>query len=134
MIQIWDGPAHNDVLQQILGFFQSLKSAEFQARKLYVLHIVSETASPPNAEGRAIAARFLDHIEFRANATEGTGFRAALIRSVIVGIMFLTQVRAKHAVTTSVAEAAQALVAAGCEATASDLETAVLTLRAGSRA
>ena len=130
MIQIWEGPAHNDVLGAILGLFQTLKNGDFHARKLYVLHVVSETASPPDATGRAIAAKFLDYFEFHSNATEGTGFRASVIRSVIVGILFLSRVRTKHAVTASVSEAAQALVAAGCNATARDLELCVLALRA----
>lgn len=133
MIQIWDGPAHNRVLRMILGFFQSLKNAEFRARKLYVLHVVSETASPPDAEGRAIAAKFLDYFEFHSNATEGTGFRASLIRSVIVGILFLSRVRAKHAVAASVPDAANVLVAAGCNATVADLESSVVALRTGLR-
>jgi len=129
MVQIWEGHAHEDVLLNILGFFQSLKKGEFHDRKLYVLHVVAETASPPDAKGRAIAAKFLEYIEFHSNATEGTGFRASLIRSVIVGIIFLSRVRAKHSVSASVPEAARALVAAGCNAETRDLESCVSVLR-----
>lgn len=133
MIQIWEGPAHNSVLQLLLGFFQSLKNDEFRTRKLYVLHVVGKTASPPDAEGRAIAAKFLGFFEFHANATEGAGFRASLIRSALVGIAFLSRTRTKHAVTASVLDAAKALVAAGCTAAATDLVSSVATLRRSMR-
>jgi hypothetical protein len=129
LIQIWEGPAHNDVLKIVLGALQSLRRGPFAARKLFVLHVVAETASPPDAQGRAIAAKFLEHFDLHVNVTEGTGFRASLIRSAILGILMLSGTRAKNEVTASVDAGIDALVAAGCDAKKADLVGVVRELR-----
>jgi hypothetical protein len=129
-IQIWTGPAHHDVLQMVATSLKSLKLDAFKARKLFVLHIVAETASPPDSEGRKIAAKFLPHIHHHVNVTEGTGFRASLIRSVIVGIALLASLRANYEVTASLSAGLDALAKAGCHASRTDLQAAVTELRA----
>lgn len=129
LLQIWEGPAHNDVLRIVLSALQSLKRGPFAGRKLFVLHVVAETASPPDGPGRAIAAKFLEHFDLHVNVTEGTGFRSSLIRSAIVGILLLSGTRAKNEVTPSVDAGIDKLVAAGCHATRSELTEAVRELR-----
>lgn len=129
LIQIWEGPAHHDVLKIVLSALQSLRRGPFAARKLFVLHVVAETASPPDRAGRAIAAKFLEHFDLHVNVTEGTGFRSSLIRSAILGIMMLSGTRAKNEVTPSVDAGIDKLIAAGCHADRGALTEAVRALR-----
>lgn len=125
LIQVWEGPAHNEVLQKVLAALKSLKAGDFRQRSLFMLNVVSERASPPDAEGRAIAAKFFEYFDFHVNVTEGTGFRAAIIRSVLVAITLLTRVRAKHAVADTVAAGAALLASAGALTSPRDLEAVV---------
>jgi hypothetical protein len=129
VIQVWEGPAHHHALKTMLAALQALKVREFASRRLFSLHIVAVTASAPDAEGRAIAAKFLEHLDLHVNVTEGTGFRASLIRMVILGILILSGVRAKHEVTPTLDAGIDALIAGGCRASRSELEEAVRTLR-----
>lgn len=130
LIQVWEGPAHHDVLRTVANALQSLRRNEFSERRLFVLHIVARTASPPDAEGRQIAARFLGLFDHHINVTEGTGFRAALIRSALIGIALISGHRTDHVVTASLDAGLDALAKAGSRTRLADLADAVRTLRA----
>lgn len=129
LIQIWEGPAHHDVLRTVANALQSLRRGEFSERRLFVLHVVARTASPPDAEGRKIASRFIGLFDHHVNVTEGSGFRSALIRSALVGISLISGHHADHVVTASVEAGIEALVRAGARASRADLADAVRTLR-----
>lgn len=129
LVLMWEGPAHNDVLRRIVGILQDLKRGPFAARKLYVMNVVSPTASPPDAIGRQIAAKFLEHFDYHVNVTEGSDIRTSLIRAVLTGMMLISRVRARHDIADTVPRGIQKLVAAGASAPMNELAAAITSMR-----
>ena len=73
-----------------------------------LLQIIGERATPPDASVRDALAAMLKENEARIVASavvfEGTGFRASVIRSIVIGISMLSRPKCPHTVFASVNE------------------------------
>lgn len=73
-----------------------------------LLQIIGEGATPPEASVRAALAAMLKENEARIVASavvfEATGFRASLIRSIVIGISMVSRPKCPHTVFASVSE------------------------------
>jgi hypothetical protein len=73
-----------------------------------LLQVIGERATPPDGIARTALATMLKDHEARIVASavvfEGTGFRASVIRSVVVGISMLSRPKCPHTVFASVSE------------------------------
>jgi hypothetical protein len=76
----------------------------------FVLTVVEENAPMPTPEVRAMMARFLatraPQIILSAVVYEGTGFRAAAVRSLVTGLALVSKLPYRHKVFATVDEAA----------------------------
>jgi len=72
---------------------------------LGLLQVISEQATPPDGATRAALAAMLKANENRIVASaviyEGVGFRASMIRSIVVGISMLSRPKCPHTVFAS---------------------------------
>lgn len=77
---------------------------------LYLLTVVEETAALPDAQARDAVARFLRSasgtVRMSAVVHEGTGFRAAAVRSVVTAISHLARLPYPHEIFATVEQAA----------------------------
>jgi len=78
---------------------------------LYLMTIVEEGALMPNAEARETVAVFLRSVagKLRMSAVvhEGSGFRAAAVRSVVTGLSMLVRLPYPHEIFATVEQAAK---------------------------
>ncbi|MDP9034310.1 MAG: hypothetical protein M3O50_05855 [Myxococcota bacterium] len=78
---------------------------------VFLLTVVEQDAPMPSSEVRAALAAFLstgvNRTLFSAVAHEGTGFRAASVRSVVTGLAMLAKLPYPHKVFASVDQAAR---------------------------
>jgi hypothetical protein len=83
--------------------------AESRPKGVALLTIVEEEAPMPASEPRESLATFMrdasDHIKASAVVFEGTGFRAAAVRSVVVGLTMLARQKYPHKVFSGLIEA-----------------------------
>src|SRR5688572_27233637 len=84
--------------------------AETRPRGIALLTIVEEEAPMPPSDARAEIATFLrdgsDRIKASGVVFEGSGFRAAAVRSVVVGLTMLARQKYPHKVFGNLKEAA----------------------------
>ena len=73
-----------------------------------LLQVIDERATPPDGNTRVALAAMLKDNEARIVASavvfEGSGFRASVVRSVVIGITMLTRPKCPHTVFASVNE------------------------------
>jgi hypothetical protein len=120
--QVWHREMSADALQ--IFFNQVDATAKAQQRPLLFLIVAEEHALPPPAPLRAELARHLEgaqqHILRSAVVHEGSGFRAALVRSFVTGFSVLFRASYPRRVFANVEDACGWL---GAEARA-ELDTA----------
>jgi hypothetical protein len=113
--------------------------AQTRPKGLALITIVEELAPMPPAESRQELAKILtdasDHIRASAVVFEGTGFRAAAVRSVVVGLTMLARQKFPHKVFGNLPDAASWMHATwgdslenGCSV--AQLERAIVDIRA----
>ena len=95
------------------------KCAAAHRRGIYMLTIVEEGAPMPPAEVREALARFLESGSGKTLLSgvvhEGTGFRAAAVRSVVTGLAMLARLPYPHRVFASVELASHWFASAGAK-------------------
>ncbi|MEI9937605.1 MAG: hypothetical protein WDO69_10340 [Pseudomonadota bacterium] len=78
-------------------------AAEFG--RLGLLQVIGDHATPPDGAARSALATMLKDNETRIVASavvfEGTGFRASVIRSIVIGISMLSRPKCPHTVFAS---------------------------------
>src|SRR3954469_1555921 len=79
------------------------RAAEFGSVAL--LQVIGDQANPPDSAVRGALATMLKHNEQRIVASavvfEGAGFRASVVRSVVIGISMLSRPKCPHTVFAS---------------------------------
>lgn len=97
------------VRRETLGF------GETRPKGIALLTIVEEGAPMPPTEARQSLAHFMrdasDHIKVSGVVFEGTGFRAAAVRSVVVGLTMLARQKYPHKVFGNLSETAEWMAA-----------------------
>jgi hypothetical protein len=113
--------------------------ADTRPKGIALLTIVEEEAPMPASEPRESLAIFMrdagDHIKASGVVFEGTGFRAAAVRSVVVGLTMLARQKYPHKVFAGLIEATawmeRELSTAGLAQpfTAQEIDDAVASIR-----
>jgi hypothetical protein len=107
-VLIW---RHETTIEGCRTFRDELfRFAEGRPQGIGLLTIVEETAPMPPGESRQSIASTLrdasDHIHASAVVFEGAGFRAAAVRSVVVGLTMLARQKFPHRVFGNLSDAA----------------------------
>lgn len=101
----WQTETTGEAVRELANLVSSLAS-EFGS--LGLLQVIGDRATPPDAATRAALAEMLKENEARLVASavvfEGTGFRASVIRSIVIGISMLSRPKCPHTVFASVPE------------------------------
>ena len=97
-------------------------------RHIQMLACISKTSPMPNTNARKIAARFPEYFDYYVGVHEGTSFRGALVRAVLLGTAMLSRVRARYDIFTTVDDDVHGLAAHGAN-DASELRRCVCELR-----
>lgn len=133
LVQIWETAGPDAArMQRIL---ELLRQRRATLSASYSIAVVSVASPMPDAEARKVAAAFPEYFDFYVGVHEGTSFRAAMVRAVLVGMAMLGRVRARYEVCSTVEEGVRELAT---QSRGAVLETELLRgideLRAQSRA
>lgn len=107
LIQIWETTGPDAArMQRILELLQQ-RRATLSAS--YSIAVVSVTSPMPDADARKVAAAFPEYFDFYVGVHEGTSFRMAMVRAVLVGMAMLGRVRARYEVCSTIEEGVREL-------------------------
>ena len=94
-------PAVNELASLLAGF-----ATEFG--RVGLLQIIDDRAIPPNGATRAALAAMLKNNEAQLTASavvfEGAGFRASVVRSIVIGIGMLSRLKCPHLIFATTGE------------------------------
>lgn len=105
-ILIWH---HNTTVAGVMALERAVEEfAETRPNGIGLVTIVEESAPMPPGDAREALAKFLERashcIKVSAVAFEGTGFRAAAVRSVVAGLTMVARQSYPHKVFATVEE------------------------------
>jgi hypothetical protein len=135
----WQTETHASAVIELATLLASLAA---ECGSLALLQVIGEKAIPPDGSARAALASMLKSNEARIIASavvfEATGFRAALIRSIVSSISMLSGHKCAHVVFGSTTEGiewlrAQIKANAGAHQSADSLQVAIAQLRERAR-
>lgn len=102
LVVLWQTETRSQAVAE-LGSLLAALAAEFGS--LALLQVIGDQAVPPDGPVRAALAAMLKNNETRIIASavvfEGVGFRASVIRSIVVGISMLSRPKCPHTVFAS---------------------------------
>jgi eukaryotic-like serine/threonine-protein kinase len=105
LVVLWLGETSKQAVRELRT---QLENHAAENGRVALLQVIGERAIPPDGEARAALAAMLKDNEARIVASavvfEGSGFRASVIRSIVVGISMLTRPKCPHTVFASVSE------------------------------
>jgi eukaryotic-like serine/threonine-protein kinase len=105
VIVLWENETSSGAVHELAAL---LATHAAENGRVALLQVIGERATPPEANVRAALAAMLKDNEARIVASavvfEGTGFRASVIRSIVIGISMLTRPKCPHTVFASVKE------------------------------
>ena len=105
LIVLWQTETRNEAVGELARL---LAARAAEVGSVALLQVIGDGATPPDAAARAALATMLKDNETRIVASavvfEGTGFRASLIRSLVIGISMLSRPKCPHTVFASVSE------------------------------
>lgn len=107
LVQLWETESPTPAFRTILSWCQARK--ERTDAPLWMITVVGENSTMPDAEARRVAAQFPMHFKEFVMVAEGTGFRASVVRSVLAGMAMLSPRRASTHVTSTLSEGVQLL-------------------------
>ncbi len=134
-VVVYTGAVCDASVRRIEAAFDAFRA---RARRPFGLYTVVEEQAPlPPASVRDGLARFLANagtdVEASALVQEGSGFRAAAVRSVAVGLSLVARQPYPHKVFSTVAEASQWLVRSFAGVRPDELSDAVAAIRRADR-
>ncbi len=102
LVAYWQTETREQAVTELATLLADL-AAEFGS--LVLLQVIGDQATPPDGAARAALAAMLKANETRIIASavvfEGTGFRAAMVRSIVIGISMPSRPKCPHAVFAS---------------------------------
>ena len=105
LVVLWQTETRKQAVLELASLLAGLAE---ESRGLALMQVIGDHATPPDADTRAALAKMLKANETRIVASavvfEGSGFRASVIRSVVVGIAMLSRPKCPHTVFASTAE------------------------------
>jgi len=105
VVVLWQTDTRSEAVQELASLVAA-QAAE--TGSVALLQVIGERATAPDASVRAALAAMLKANEARIVASsvvfEATGFRASLIRSIVIGISMLSRPSCPHSVFSSVNE------------------------------
>ena len=105
LAQLWETESPTPAFQSILSWCEARKART--SAPLWMITVVGETASMPDADARKIAAKFPSFFTQFVMVTEGAGFRASVVRSVLAGMAMLSSRRTAPHIVATLSEGAQ---------------------------
>jgi hypothetical protein len=88
LVQLWELASPTEAFRSILSWCELRKERQPSA-PLWMITIVGESSTMPDAEARNIAAEFPRFFTEFVMVVEGSGFRASVVRSVLAGMSML---------------------------------------------
>ncbi|MFO0683847.1 MAG: hypothetical protein U0234_17450 [Sandaracinus sp.] len=110
VIAVTDGPSALEAssVRVAVDTVARLRRTSHAQRLIYV-YVVGERSGLPSDETRAITAELAGLVDAVVGVHEGQGFRASVVRGIVVGISMLSRSRMRPEVVSTVAEAAAKL-------------------------
>jgi hypothetical protein len=116
-------------LQRVAG-----QAYEASGKPIALVQVVPVSAIAPDGQARAALARLLGQLNGRVSRSaivhEGEGFRAAMIRSIVTGVVALSNPGFPHRVFSTLAESVTWMAQADPRFDASKITSAVTKVRA----
>lgn len=129
-----EGPRSFAPVRAMVDEIGRLRRTSHRERLVYV-YVAGENVEPPSQEQRKVAAEVSAHVDAIYGVHEGSGFRASIIRSVVMGIAMLSRQRVQQVIIDSVRKASEQLAtnepALGGPR---EIESAIEAVRAAARA
>jgi len=111
LVQLWEYESPTLAMAAVLGRCVRWK-LEDKDRPMWMMSVVGGRSSMPDGKARQIASEFPGYFDRFVMVADGTGFRAAVIRSVLTNMQLLSKVSASTPeVVGSVDDGIRALVA-----------------------
>jgi hypothetical protein len=108
LIQLWEKIQPDAARMRRIGDrFRELAAAH---PRVFMMTVVGEASPMPDAGAREVAAKFPEVFTYYVGVHEGSSFRMAIVRSVLVGMSMLSSTRARYDVTDSLEEGVRLLV------------------------
>ncbi|HEX2673947.1 MAG TPA: hypothetical protein VHM25_23890 [Polyangiaceae bacterium] len=105
LVVLWQTDTSREAVRELASL---LAGHAAEMGNVGLLQVIGEGATSPDGDVRAALAAMLKENEARIVASavvfEGTGFRASVIRSIVVGISMLSRPKCPHVVFASVNE------------------------------
>ena len=108
LVVLWQTETRKQAVLELGSLLAGLAGLAEESRGLALIQVIGDHATPPDSDTRAALAAMLKANETRIIASavvfEGSGFRASVIRSVVVGISLLSRPKCPHTVFASTAD------------------------------
>ncbi len=131
LVQLWEHETATLAMAAVLGRCVRWK-LEDPTRPLWMISIVGGRATMPDGKARQIAAELPQYFNTFVMVADGTGFRAAVVRSVLTSMQLLSKVSAATPPVVGNVDAGvqQLVTASGGAVDAARLLSAIATVRA----
>ncbi len=98
LVVLWEAETRARAVAELAARLPALAA---ESGSLALLQVIGDHALPPDGAARAALAALLKANDTRLVVFEGTGFRASVIRSVVIGISMLSRPKFPHTVFAS---------------------------------